>query len=164
MRVVALLATGMIFSGTAAVSGASPVPTDSPQPGERSSKENCVIVVGERPDENADSPVLYSYCSPDLKDSRAHLARPDVQQQITQADPSSEFSVMQDALLMRWHEHANYLGAWTDVWGSAGTCDAYGYRLTPNTYWRTNISSARGYGNCTFATFFRYGGGYAADF
>jgi hypothetical protein len=51
--------------------------------------------------------------------------------------------------LVTWYAEAGWKGTYADIYGSDGTCDANGYSFRPNYAWELQLSSIRGYGNCT---------------
>lgn len=67
-------------------------------------------------------------------------------------------------LLMTWFEHTSYGGYSDDIYGSYGTCDSAGYRLSPGWWWQTNMSSAAGWAQCNAARFVNRAGNYARSF
>lgn len=108
----------------------------------------CVMVVGKSASADQPSPVEFQYCSTTLReDARSSLR--------SAAAPTSlgTRAIASSDLLMTWFRDANYGSPLTDIYGSAGTCDSAGYRLAPNYYWQTNLSSAAGYGQCNRARF-----------
>ncbi|MFE7777044.1 hypothetical protein ACFU5O_24760 [Streptomyces sp. NPDC057445] len=50
--------------------------------------------------------------------------------------------------LMTWAEHADYGGAYTHIYGSAGPCDSAGYSFRPNSWWSSRLSSFLVHGGC----------------
>ncbi|MEW2115320.1 hypothetical protein AB0945_09035 [Streptomyces sp. NPDC005474] len=50
--------------------------------------------------------------------------------------------------LMIWAEDANYGGAYTRIYGNAGTCDGSGYSFNPNSWWSSHLSSFTLEGAC----------------
>jgi hypothetical protein len=108
--------------------------------------KHCVVVVGKAPTDGGVSPELYRKCANTAAKARAQLASP-------QAQAQTNGKAIQATALMIWYSDDQYRGNSTTVYGDFGTCDSSGYRLRPDNYWSTNISSARGIGSCTAATF-----------
>lgn len=50
-------------------------------------------------------------------------------------------------------EHIDYGGNRTNIYGSAGPCDTAGYRIVPDFYWQTHLTSAAGFAFCNTARF-----------
>lgn len=67
-------------------------------------------------------------------------------------------------LLMTWWADINFGGNHTAIYGSAGPCDSAGYRITPNSYWQTHISSISGAGQCNEVDLTTRSLNYADDF
>lgn len=107
---------------------------------------HCVVVVGKAPSDGGVSPELYRNCADTAAKARAQLASPG-------AKAVTNGKAVQSTALMIWYSDDQYRGNSTTVYGGSGTCDSSGYRLRPDNYWSTNISSARGIGSCTAATF-----------
>lgn len=108
--------------------------------------QHCVVVVG-RSVGSTPAPELYRYCTASSReDAQQHL-------QSTEAQSAIGARMAAGNLLMTWYSDANYGGSSTDLYGYYGTCDSAGYRLEPDAWWRTNISSAYGWGGCTWADF-----------
>lgn len=79
-----------------------------------------------------------------MEDAEAKLRSPQTQAQVGTA--SSD-------LLMTWFEHIDYGGNRTNIYGSAGPCDTAGYRIVPDFYWQTHLTSAAGFAFCNTARF-----------
>ncbi|MGJ5830075.1 hypothetical protein [Streptomyces ossamyceticus] len=109
--------------------------------------KHCVVLVGKAPSDGGVSPELYRNCADTAAKARALLTSP-------QAKAQTNGKAVQATELMTWYSNDQLWGNSTVVYGSAGTCDSVGYRLSPDLYWATNISSATGHGRCTVATFF----------
>lgn len=74
-----------------------------------------------------------------------------------QALPGSVDTV---TLLMTWYQDKNYLGNMTNIYGTYGTCDADGYRVAPNAYWSSHLSSIKGSGYCKYVDMTSTSGAY----
>jgi hypothetical protein len=119
--------------------------------------KHCVVVVDKAPSDGGVSPELYRNCADTAAKARALLASP-------QAKAQTNGRAIQATALMTWYSDDQLRGNSTIVYGNAGTCDSSGYRLRPDGYWSTNISSASGWGRCTVATFHNRASTYAATF
>ncbi|WP_055714895.1 hypothetical protein [Streptomyces torulosus] len=140
-----------LISAAAAVVGvltaAAPAGAAGSTPASTAQGKHCVVVVDKAPSDGGVSPELYRNCADTAAKARALLASP-------QAKAQTNGKAVQATELMTWYSDDQLRGNSTIVYGSAGTCDSVGYRLSPDLYWATNISSATGYGRCTVATFF----------
>ncbi|MCL6735215.1 hypothetical protein [Streptomyces neyagawaensis] len=119
--------------------------------------KHCVVVVGKAPSDGGVSPELYRNCADTAAKARALLASP-------QARAATGGRAVQSTLLMTWYSDDQLRGNSTNVFGSSGTCDSSGYRLSLDSYWSANISSAAGWGQCKAATFHNRALTYAASF
>lgn len=45
---------------------------------------------------------------------------------------------------MTWWADINLGGNNSAIYGSSGPCDSAGYRIAPNSYWQTHLSSISG--------------------
>ncbi|QKV72389.1 hypothetical protein [Amycolatopsis sp. Hca4] len=107
----------------------------------------CAVLVGPAGTPDGVSPELDRYCSSvSGDDARRHLTRPG-------ARTADEAAVAASTLLMTWYENADYGGGSKEIYGSSGTCDHSGYRVTPNSEWRGKLSSATGFLSCNWAEF-----------
>lgn len=119
--------------------------------------QHCVVVVGRSSGSTTAAPELYRYCTATSReDAQAHL-------QSAEAQSALGTRLAAGNLLMTWYSDADYGGSSTDLYGYYGTCDSAGYRLEPDSWWRSNMSSAYGWGNCTWADFVN-SGNYTARF
>jgi hypothetical protein len=66
--------------------------------------------------------------------------------------------------LMSWYRDAGRTGTSDDIYGSQGTCDSEGYSFTPNSWWRSNMSSIRGYGSCNGVWLVNHNGAAGFDY
>ncbi|MGW4061501.1 hypothetical protein ACWEGE_24685 [Amycolatopsis sp. NPDC004747] len=108
----------------------------------------CAVLVGKAAAPDGVSPELSRACSDVSRDdARRHLNRPG-------ARTAGEAEVAASARLMAWYADTYYTGETKDIYGSDGTCDYSGYRLIPNSDWRQKLSSAKGYGLCTWGEFY----------
>lgn len=105
--------------------------------------QDCVIVLGEQTAASVDSPVIYESCSPSSAESAQDLNNA----RIASEDGGYVAAASSD-LLMTWWADINYGGGKTTIYGSQGTCDSAGYRITPTSYWQVRISSITGGGQC----------------
>ncbi|MBO0839994.1 MAG: hypothetical protein J2O49_04150 [Sciscionella sp.] len=120
-------------------------------------KQYCNVVVGKAATPGGVSPELFKYCSSSEQDSLNHLVNAPVwQQHRTDAKftftPNAVNPYSSD-LLMTWFSDANCDGDQTDIYGYSGTCDSAGYKIYPDSWWSTNISSAAGFAQCNWADF-----------
>jgi hypothetical protein len=109
------------------------------------SSQDCVMVVGKGATPDAVSPVLYQYCSTaSMAAARQHLMSSQVRDQL------GSNAVNSSDLLMTWWSDNNFEGAnTTNIFGASGPCDTAGYRVQPNAFWQTHLSSIAGTAQCT---------------
>lgn len=110
--------------------------------GEVQQPKYCSVLVGKAP-EGQDSPVIAKACS-----NESQAAADDQLQFRTQRSISAATN------LMIWYANTGLSGNSTVIYGNAGPCDGGGYRVVPNTYWQTNMSSIRRQQTCDRATLF----------
>lgn len=103
----------------------------------------CVVVLGEAVSAKQDSPVLYQNCATSAAVASSRLAAA----RVPKAGGGTVTPQSSD-LLMTWWADINLGGNHTQIYGSAGPCDSAGYRVKPNDYWQTHISSISGAGQC----------------
>ncbi|TYP86445.1 hypothetical protein [Blastococcus xanthinilyticus] len=109
-------------------------------------ERHCAVLLSSTEvDANGDSVVLAEACA--STPSRATAAM----QSRQRAQGSGQVSAAAaSTVLMTWYANDNYVGNSTLIYGSSGTCDYTGYRVSPNSYWNNNIRSIRGAGNCNY--------------
>lgn len=122
------------------------------------SQKHCVIVVDRPAARNGISPEVYHYCSNSPRDPRLNVVG---RQVTTQTGPNV---ILSTALLMIWWQNASYTGNSTDIYGASGPCDSAGYKITPNSYWKVNLSSIQGTAYCTHVTLTNRALNYAQGF
>lgn len=153
------LMIGTVGTANAATSTSTPAPVAS---------KYCNIVVGKAATAGGISPTLFSYCSSSKQDALDHLINAPVWKTRT---ATADFAITPNTvnpystdLLMTWFQDANYGGAQTDIYGYSGTCDTAGYKIYPDGYWSTNLTSAAGFAQCNWADFTNIARNFAEGF
>lgn len=110
----------------------------------------CALEVGPTSALTGVSPVLSKVCS---SISQADADR-QFRSNINRTHQSTAGAQSLTALIMTWYSDVGYGGNSTTIYGSSGPCDASGYTVYPDDYWRYNLSSLKGTGPiyCTRAT------------
>lgn len=109
----------------------------------------CHVLLGQNKTSNGDSEVITQACS---NESNA-AAKSQFDKQIEKIKTSANTQRQSQALasgtaLMTWWSNANQSGSSTVIYGNAGRCDSSGYTITPNDWWKNNMSSVVGYSYC----------------
>jgi len=119
------LALPLLSVVLAAPAHAVPVPSGT---------EYCAVLISNQLDRDGSSKVLHRSCSSiSAEEARREL------------DATTTLSSTQ---LMNWYEHADFGGSVTVIYGDSGGCDGAGYRVQPNSYWKTHLSSIKGFNQC----------------
>lgn len=119
----------------------------------------CVVVLGEAGSAKQDSPVLYQNCAASAAEASSRLAAA----RVPRAGGGTVTPLSSD-LLMTWWADIGLGGNYSAIYGSSGTCDSAGYRITPNSYWQTHLTSISGGGQCNEVDVYTRSLTYADDF
>lgn len=136
--IMALLLAMFLAAPASAATSATAPPT---KPSGAAPVQYCAMLVGRAPSPTADSPVLSEACST----QSPAAAKAQLRSAQGQLAPASS------DLLGTWFADSNFNGNRTNIYGGAGPCDSAGYRIVPNGYWQTNMSSIAGFGTCNAA-------------
>lgn len=145
-----VLASGSVASAATGPSTGAGVPDPA---------QFCVVVLGEAMGAKQDSPVLYQHCAASAAEASSRL----VAARVPRAGGGTVTPLSSD-LLMTWWTDLNFGGNYSAIYGSSGTCDSAGYRITPSSYWQTRLSSITGGGQCNEVDVYARSLTYADDF
>ncbi|WP_139183085.1 hypothetical protein [Actinopolyspora xinjiangensis] len=111
----------------------------------------CAIKLG-KSEAGKESPVLARACS---SESSADATAKMKAKLAEKSDSTDDVTVKASMAIMYWYEHKNFNrdkdGDMTVIYGDAGNCDSAGYRITPVSWWKNNLSSIFGNGDCGYA-------------
>ncbi|MCX4582919.1 hypothetical protein [Streptomyces sp. NBC_01481] len=123
-----------LASAACLVALGTPASAAAGTPGGAASETHCVIVVDKvKPGETVSKVVPRGCFTGSESAARAEAAVP-----VAAAETH----------LMTWAEHADYGGAYTHIYGSAGPCDSAGYSFRPGSWWSSRLSSFLVEGGC----------------
>ncbi|MFC8350067.1 hypothetical protein [Streptomyces sp. NPDC057280] len=105
-------------------------------------------LVGLAPQASASEPANAKHCAVVVERVKPQEKVSRVKSRTCSEAGTQAVSVSGRTLLVTWYEHAEYGGASTDIYGDYGPCDAAGYVLTADWWWRKSISSFITYNSC----------------
>lgn len=105
-------------------------------------------LVGKGTKESGGSKELFRACSDkSIEDAQAQLSSPEA----FSALATKGVSPLASTPLVEWWQDINWTGSRTVVYGADGSCDIAGYYLVTGSWWGGQLTSLRGYGQCTWS-------------
>lgn len=139
-----LLTAGALIGSAGVANGAGDGGTAAVAP-----PKYCHVLLSKDRQANGDSVVLTQACS---NESNV-VAKNQFDRQVAKMGaPASgaqrQSQAMASTALMTWWSNSYQSGSSTVIYGNSGICDSSGYTITPNDWWKNNMSSVVGYSYC----------------